>query len=106
MTEFKIIKYNDELFNIWDNFVKESVNGNIYHTRKFLSYHSPNKFIDESILIYKENIIVCVLPCCKNGDTFFSHKGATYGGPVFSENVYNIKNLNNIIELIFKYYDN
>ena len=39
MNEYRVIKYNNELFDIWDNFVKESINGNIYHTRNFLNYH-------------------------------------------------------------------
>lgn len=106
MSNYTIIKYNDELFHAWDNFVNNSVNGNIYHTRNFLNYHHKDKFIDSSILIYHNKDIVCVLPCCCSGDRFFSHKGATYGGPVFSEKVYNIKNLSIIIDLIFTYYNN
>jgi hypothetical protein len=103
---FKIVNYNDNLFNEWDNFIKISINGTIYQTRKFLSYHDKNKFLDSSILIYKNEILSCVLPSCKLGENFFSHKGATYGGPVFSKEVYNIKNMDEILNLIFSYYDN
>jgi hypothetical protein len=106
MSNYSVSTYTDNLFELWDEFVKTSVNGNIYHTRQFLSYHDKNKFEDCSIVIYKNEKLVCVLPCCKNGDKYFSHKGATYGGPVFSEDVYNIVDLNAIIELIFEYYDN
>ena len=103
---YTIVKYSDELFHTWDEFIEKTVNGNIYHTRKFLSYHDPKKFEDTSILIYKKEVLVCVLPCCKNGDKYFSHKGATYGGPAFLKQIYNVIDLNDIINLIFEYYDN
>jgi hypothetical protein len=105
--KYKILEFNhNDHFFIWDNFVFSSINGTIFHTRKFLNYHPTERFIDASILIYKNNKLVCVLPCCKNNDLYFSHKGATYGGPVFSNDVFNIKDLKTIIDLIFEYYQN
>jgi hypothetical protein len=104
---YKILEFNhDHHFFIWDKFVFTSINGTIFHTRKFLNYHPTNRFIDTSILIYKNNKLVSVLPCCKNNDKYFSHKGATYGGTVFSNEVFNIKDLKTIIDLIFEYYQN
>lgn len=103
-----IKKYNIENFNEWDNFVMvESINGTIYNTRKFLLTHKENKFVDESILIYNNNELVCIVPCCKNNDNnYFSHIGCTYGGIIISQKINNIENLNEIIELILQYYDN
>ena len=49
----QIIKYNKTYENIWDEFIKDSKNGNVFHTRKFLNYHK-DKFKDVSILIYKK----------------------------------------------------
>lgn len=102
---YNIVKYEKIYYNEWNTFVEESINGNIYHSRIFLSYHPEDRFEDTSIMIYKDNILVCVLPSCKNGDKYFSHKGATYGGPVFSKDVYNIKYLNILINKIFEYYN-
>jgi|SRR5581483_6094847 len=104
--DFKIVKYNNELLDEWEKFISESINGTIYHTREFLNYHPEGRFEDFSILIYDNDNIICVLPCCKTKDGFFSHKGATYGGPVFSASIYNTKNLDKIINLIFDYYEN
>jgi hypothetical protein len=57
MSNYSVVKYSNESFDLWDTFVKTSVNGNIYHTRRFLSYHDKNKFEDCSILIYKNERI-------------------------------------------------
>ena len=82
-----IIKnYSDEYELIWDNFVKNEHFGTVYHTRKFINYHPKNRFEDCSIMVYDNNILVCVLPCCKRDEYFFSYTGATYGGPVISHN--------------------
>jgi hypothetical protein len=106
MEAYNIVTYTETFFEEWDKFVETSVNGTIYQTRRFLCYHDKKKFEDTSILIYKKKELVCVLPCCKNGDKYFSHKGATYGGPAFSEKVYNVLDLNDIITLIFQHYNN
>ena len=102
---FEIINYNENFKNEWEQFVNESINGTIYHTRKFLSYHE-NKFEDSSILIYNDKKLVCILPCCKDNSKYFSHKGATFGGPIFIEEVYNVTDVNTIINLIIKHYNN
>ena len=100
-------KYNEnEHMEIWDKFIENSVNGTIFHTRMFLNYHDRHKFTDTSILIYKNGTLICVLPCCKTDDKYFSHKGATYGGPVFIKEIFNIKELTFIMNIIFIYYDN
>jgi len=101
-----IIKYNKEYIHIWDKFVEEELFGTIYHTRNFISYHPENRFQDESIIIYLDDVIACVLPCCKKGDKYFSYTGATYGGPVISRNYAKVKYMKLIIDKIFDYYEN
>lgn len=96
------IQYNDQ----WDKFVTNCINSTIYQTRKFINYHPIDKFIDKSIMIYDNNILICVIPVCKNGDKYFSHLGTTYGGPVIKEEYFKIDKLKEIIDLIFNYYDN
>jgi len=72
-------KYNDE----WEDFVASSCNGTIFHTRKFLSYHSPNKFKDSSLLFIEDKKIISVLTAAevkRDGlVTLNSHQGASYG---------------------------
>lgn len=102
----EILKYKEEFNELWDDFVlNKSLNGTVYQTRQFLSYHR-DRFIDESILIYLDNNLICVVPCCKNGDRYFSHKGSTYGGPVITLIKLSVSKMESLINKIFEYYDN
>ena len=110
-----IIKYEKKYYDLWDDFVKNSTNGTIFHTRKFLSYHG-DRFNDTSILIYDNKrssctntsyngILCCVFPCCKVNDKYYSHRGSSHGGPVIADKYYNGNKINKIIECIIKYYN-
>ena len=101
-----IIKYNNNLKQDWNNFVSINTFGTVYHLREFLEYHPINRFEDCSILIYHNNILISLLPCCKNNDNYFSYKGATYGGPVIHNDWITIDKMKLIIDKIFQYYDN
>lgn len=106
--ELIIKKYSKNDENVWDSFVSNSVMGTLYHTRKFINYHPINRFEDHSILIYNNEELICVLPCCynENKKKFFSYSGATYGGPAFLKKYYNVKYLSTILNKIFDYYSN
>jgi len=106
MNNLIIKKYINIYENVWDNFVENGVMGTIYHTRKFINYHPKDRFQDESILIFYNQLLICVVPCCKKGDKYFSYTGSTYGGPVFLKKYYKTKYLIPIINKIFDYYDN
>jgi hypothetical protein len=100
----KIVEYNDNYQDIWDEFVKNSKNGTIFHTRKFLSYHPAERFKDESILIYKKNKLIALFPAIEFENRIISHRGSTYGGLVVG-----VKNrLSDSLEIwkeIINYYD-
>lgn len=97
-------KYEVTDLNIWDNFVEnESLNGTIYHTRIFLSYHK-DRFIDSSIMIYDKKNLIAVFPCCKCSDGYYSHKGSTNGGIVIKKKYYTLTKLTEIMDVIYSYY--
>jgi len=75
----ELVKYNQNYEKIWDEFIANSKNGNIFHTRKFLSYHK-DKFIDESIMFFKKNKVIGVFPAILIDNNIISHRGSTYGG--------------------------
>ena len=81
----KIIKYNKTYENIWDEFIKNSKNGNIFHTRKFLNYHK-DKFTDNSLLIYNKNKLIGLFPAIEFEEKIISHRGSTYGGLIVRKN--------------------
>lgn len=101
-----IKKYNNNFKNIWDEFVKNNMFYTIYHLRIFLDYHPINRFIDNSILIYDDETLICILPCCKKDNIYFSYSGSTYGGPVIHNNWTTIDKMKIIIDKIFEYYEN
>lgn len=129
-------KYDDNYEKTWDNFVENGILGTIYHTRKFINYHPKDRFVDNSLLIFCKEDLICVVPACKkntknitypliyseDGDididprefttpntkilSDFSYMGSTYGGPVFLEKYFEIRYVKLIIDKIFEYYNN
>ena len=99
-----IKKYESSDLKNWDNFVEnDSINGTIYHTRVFLSYHK-DRFIDSSIMIYHKKNLIAVFPCCKCSDGYYSHRGSTQGGIVIKEKYYTLSKLTDIMNAIYVYY--
>jgi len=99
----KIVKYNAEYAKLWDEFIKNSKNGTIFHTRKFLSYHPKDRFKDKSILIYKKNRLIGVFPAIEFEEKIISHRGSTYGGLIVRKD----NKLNSSLEIwqeIINYY--
>jgi len=100
-----INKFNSEDMKVWDNFViNDSLNGTIYHTMLFLSYHK-DKFEDSSIMLYDKNKLIAVFPCCKINEEYYSHRGSTCGGIVILENYYELIKLTEIMDMIYDYYN-
>ncbi len=89
----------------WDRFVLEkSINGCFLQTRNFLNYHRNGKFIDHSLLFYKGEKIVAVMPAneLKNGE-LISHQGSTFGGIIIREQFASIANYDWIFAELYEY---
>ena len=89
---FKLIsikKYNNKLQKNWDDFVKKSKYGTVFQQQKFLSYHIEKKFNDSSLMFYKQESLICVLPAClinkNNKNVLVSHAGASFGGFIVAD---------------------
>lgn len=70
----------------WEAFWKSAVNGNLFHSKVFLSYHPESKFLSHHIGVRRKGNLVLILTGAiiteKDGSkTFVSHPGASYGGP-------------------------
>lgn len=48
-----------------------------------MDYHS-DRFVDHSVMIYKNEKVVAVLPANSKGNQLYSHQGLTYGGLLLS----------------------
>src|SRR3989338_2587860 len=104
--QISIERYNPGMEQEWDEFVrKDSVNGTIYHTRKFLSYHPRGRFEDTSILVRDGTKLVAVVPSCKTRKGFVSHLGSPYGGPVIREGYHHAVALESLVEAVHSFYN-
>lgn len=87
----EIIPYEKKYLKQWEDFVASSNNGTIFHTRKFLSYHPPERFKDSSVIFTDRNKVTAVMTgLIDNSDkgvTFISHRGASFGGFVFNDDL-------------------
>lgn len=74
-----IKQYNADLKKEWNNFIQISKNGIFMLERDFMDYHS-DRFTDNSLMFYKNNELVAVLPASIHDDELCSHGGLTFGG--------------------------
>lgn len=87
LKQFKIKKYDQTYFDLWNNLVSNSKNGTFLFNRDFMEYHS-NRFEDFSLLVFDEkDKLVAILPANKVGNELFSHQGLTYGGLIYNDNL-------------------
>ena len=76
-----IKRYSAENKDIWDAFVDASKNGTFMLKRGYMDYHS-DRFEDHSLLFYRDEELVALLPASRHGDDLRSHGGLTYGGMI------------------------
>ncbi len=73
----------------WDDYVWQADNGNIFHTRRFLSYHPPSRFVDHSLIFKRKNSVRAILPAVEmkmdKDRVLYSHRGASFGGFVYRD---------------------
>jgi hypothetical protein len=102
----EIVCYEKKHLDEWENFVASSNNGTIFHTRKFLSYHSPGRFSDSSLLFYEDKKLISVFTAAdieRDGKRcLWSHLGASYGGFVFRESL-SIRQSFDIVQSLIDY---
>lgn len=83
---YTIQKYKTEHKQLWNTFVSEAKNATFLFQRDFMEYHS-DRFVDYSLLIFKAETLVAILPANREGDAIHSHQGLTYGGLVIKESL-------------------
>ncbi|GIM52674.1 hypothetical protein CAPN004_17040 [Capnocytophaga cynodegmi] len=98
----KIEKYNSSLSNKWNNFVREAKNGLFFFERDFMDYHS-DRFTDHSLLIFKGDTILAILPANEKDDIIYSHQGLTFGSLLMSKKI-KVSEVLTIFEEIKTYY--
>jgi len=80
----RIERYSQERKKDWDLFVDNAKNGIFMHKRDYMDYHS-NRFTDNSLIFYRDDNILSLLPLSLHGKELISHGGLTYGGFIMSK---------------------
>ncbi|MBR5493728.1 MAG: GNAT family N-acetyltransferase [Alistipes sp.] len=91
-----IKRYNPNDAAAWDAFVDASKNGTFMLKRGYMDYHT-DRFTDHSLLFYRDEELVALLPASSHGDELRSHGGLTYGGM--------ITNLKMTVQLMLSLFD-
>ena len=102
----EILRYSEAERRRWDDFVRSANNGTIFHTRRFLSYHPPQRFVDHSLLFLKKGRLIALLPAVdftqEGGRILISHRGASYGGFVVRDTL-SIREAFDLVEALIKH---
>lgn len=98
---YSIEQYQPEFKSDWDNFVASSKNATFLFYRDFMEYHQ-DRFEDFSLMVYKKEKLVALLPANRVGDEIHSHQGLTYGGLVLSKNI-RFENVLHSFEILLKF---
>lgn len=86
MSTYTIKRYQPAHKSVWDAFIASAKNTSFLFYRDFMEYHS-NRFTDYSLLIYKNDKLLAVLPANAEGKKVHSHQGLTYGGLILAKNI-------------------
>ena len=76
---YRIERYSPGKEAEWNSFVDSSRNGTFLHKRGYMDYHA-HRFADHSLMFYRDEELVAILPAHMKDTTFCSHNGLTYGG--------------------------
>lgn len=75
----KVIQYNEENKELWDDFIQTSTKPMFMFNRNYMDYHR-DRFTDHSLMFYDDEKLVSVLPMNIMNDRLYSHGGLTFGG--------------------------
>lgn len=111
MASFRLQRYEPSMEEIWDRFVLErSANGTFLQTRLFLNYHPEDRFVDDSLLFFKGNEIVAVIPGNRETESgiirFCSHRGSTFGGIVIHKDYLKVSVMDELFNALQAYFRN
>ncbi len=101
MEDYTVVKYSNQNYNEWNDFLLQAKNATFLFHRDFMEYHQ-DRFEDYSLLIYRRGKLVCLLPANINDNKLYSHQGLTYGGLVLA-NKSTFQSANESVFVILKY---
>ena len=100
-TTFSVKKYTSQDKSLWNDFMHSAKNATFLFQREFMDYHS-DRFEDHSVLVFKNEKVVGLLPANISEKTLYSHQGLTYGGLVINKKT-KLKEVREIFQSLLKY---
>ncbi len=89
-SDFIVEPYHHGLSAEWEEFIRTSSNGTIFHSHRFFAYHPENRFKNHHLIFRMRNKIRAVFTAAEidseHGRELKSHPGASYGGFVMKNN--------------------
>lgn len=81
MTKISVYKYESHNREEWQEFLKHTNNGTMFHDLNFLDYHPEGKFNFYHLMFRRGDELIGILPggVKENGRVFWSPVGASYG---------------------------
>lgn len=86
LNPYSVEVYHPKWREAWDAFVLQSKNSSFLFRRDFMEYHE-DRFDDFSLLVFKDNDLLALLPANRVADKLYSHLGLTYGGLVLGQSI-------------------
>lgn len=81
-----ITPYSNKYFQEWNDFITNSKNATFLFHRDYMDYHS-DRFQDCSLMFFKEDELIALLPASVQEDVLYSHQGLTYGGLLLNSKI-------------------
>lgn len=86
MNVYSVEIYRPKFESVWNAFVSHSKNATFLFHRDFMEYHK-DRFEDFSLMVFKKDKLLALLPGNRLGNELYSHQGLTYGGLVLAEDI-------------------
>ncbi|WP_179005511.1 GNAT family N-acetyltransferase [Winogradskyella forsetii] len=84
MADYKVTLYKSSEKETWNSFALKSNQDTFLFQRDFMDYHS-HTFRDFSLMVYKKDKLMAMLPANLVEDAVYSHQGLTYGSLIYSK---------------------
>ncbi len=79
--ELRVERYQSQVHrDLWESFVADSANGNLFSTRRFLEYHPPSRFLDHSLLFWHGQDLFAVAAGETADGAWSSQRFTSHGG--------------------------
>jgi hypothetical protein len=82
----EVRRFDNSKIDDWNVFLDKSKNTSFLFNRNFMDYHS-DRFLDYSLMVYKNDKLIAILPANLSDTTLVSHQGLSYGGVVIHDDI-------------------